>query len=82
MQSNLTSNNIYDEKWQLLKKRSLYLAQLFLFIKWFIKVRLVNPPDERFTVIIKSIWEILYKNDVFLINSLENKVRFILNKKN
>ena len=64
-----------------LKKRCCYLSQLQIFIKWVIKVQNVNQKDERFDNIIKSLWEIVDLNDSFLISSIENKIKYILNKK-
>ena len=64
-----------------LKKRCCYLSQLQIFVKWVIKVQNVNQKDERFDNIIKSLWEIVDLNDSFLISSIENKIKYILNKK-
>ena len=64
-----------------LKKRCCYLSQLQIFVKWVIKVQNVNQKDERFDDIIQSLWEIVNLNDSFLITSIENKIKFILNKK-
>ena len=64
-----------------LKKRCCYLSQLQIFVKWVIKVQNVNQKDERFDNIIKSLWEIIDLNDSFLISSIENKIKYILNKK-
>ena len=41
----------------------------------------VNQKDERFGNIIESLWEIVDLNDSFLISSIENKIKYILNKK-
>ena len=46
-----------------------------------IKVQNVNQKDERFDDIIYSLWEIINLNDSFLITSIENKIKYILNKK-
>ena len=64
-----------------LKKRCCYLSQLQIFVKWVIKVQNVNQKDERFDDIIQSLWEIVDLNDSFLITSIENKIKYILNKK-
>ena len=64
-----------------LKKRCCYLSQLQIFVKWVIKVQNVNQKDERFDDIIQSLWEIINLNDSFLITSIENKIKYILNKK-
>ena len=64
-----------------LKKRCCYLSQLQIFVKWVIKVQNVNQKDERFDDIIHSLWEIINLNDSFLITSIENKIKYILNKK-
>ena len=64
-----------------LKKKCCYLSQLQIFVKWVIKVQNVNQKDERFDNIIQSLWEIVYLNDSFLITSIENKIKYILNKK-
>ena len=65
----------------LLRKRSCYLAQLIIFVRWTIKVRQVNQADHRFDEIISQISSLIDNNDEFLISSLENKIRHILNKK-
>ena len=70
-----------ERKLLALKKRCCYLSQLQIFVKWVIKVQNVNQKDERFDDIIKSLWEIVYLNDCFLITSIENKIKYILNKK-
>ena len=76
------SGSIENEKQLLeLKKRCCYLSQLQIFVKWVIKVQNVNQKDERFDNIIKSLWEIVDLNDCFLISSIENKIKYILNKK-
>ena len=76
------SGSIENEKQLLeLKKRCCYLSQLQIFVKWVIKVQNVNQKDERFDNIIKSLWEIVDLNDSFLISSIENKIKYILNKK-
>ena len=64
-----------------LKKRCCYLSQLQIFVKWVIKVQNVNQKDERFDDIVQSLWEIVDLNDSFLITSIENKIKYILNKK-
>ena len=64
-----------------LKKRCCYLSQLQIFVKWVIKVQNVNQKDERFDDIIQSLWEIVDLNDSFLITSIENKIKYVLNKK-
>ena len=76
------SGSIENEKKLLqLKKRCCYLSQLQIFVKWVIKVQNVNQKDERFDDIIHSLWEIINLNDSFLITSIENKIKYILNKK-
>ena len=81
------TNEIYsgsienESKLLQLKKRCCYLSQLQIFVKWVIKVQNVNQKDERFDDIIKSLWEIVNLNDSFLITSIENKIKYILNKK-
>ena len=76
------SGSIENEKrLLLLKKRCCYLSQLQIFVKWVIKVQNVNQKDERFDDIINSLWEIVNLNDSFLITSIENKIKYILNKK-
>ena len=65
----------------LLRKRSCYLAQLIIFVRWTIKVRQVNQADHRFDEIMSQISSLIDNNDEFLISSLENKIRHILNKK-
>ena len=76
------SGSIENEKrLLLLKKRCCYLSQLQIFVKWVIKVQNVNQKDERFDDIIHSLWEIINLNDSFLITSIENKIKYILNKK-
>lgn len=71
-----TKKSIYH-----LKQRSCYLAQLVIFVRWTIKVRQVNQADRRFDEIIYQISNLVDSNDEFLIISLENKIRHILNKK-
>ncbi len=76
------SGSIENEKrLLLLKKRCCYLSQLQIFVKWVIKVQNVNQKDERFDDIINSLWEIVNLNDSFLISSIENKIKYLLNKK-
>ncbi len=81
------TNEIYsgsienESKLLQLKKRCCYLSQLQIFVKWVIKVQNVNQKDERFDDIIQSLWEIINLNDSFLITSIENKIKYILNKK-
>ena len=81
------TNEIYsgsienESKLLQLKKRCCYLSQLQIFVKWVIKVQNVNQKDERFDDIIQSLWEIVNLNDSFLITSIENKIKYILNKK-
>ena len=41
----------------------------------------MNQKDERFDDIIQSLWQIVNLNDSFLITSIENKIKYILNKK-
>lgn len=77
----LTKKKDKSNEFLLLRKRSCYLAQLIIFVRWTIKVRQVNQADRRFDEIISQISSLIDDNDEFLISSLENKIRHILNKK-
>ncbi len=65
-----------------LGKRSCYLSQLLIFVRWTIKVRQVNQADKRFDEIIENLSNMIENDDEFLLSSLENKIRHILNKIN
>lgn len=77
----MTKKKDKSNEFLLLRKRSCYLAQLIIFVRWTIKVRQVNQADRRFDEIISQISSLIDDNDEFLISSLENKIRHILNKK-
>lgn len=64
-----------------LRKRCCYLAQLIIFVRWTIKVNQVNQADPMFDEIIDKITYLISNDDDFLISSLENKIKDILNKK-
>ena len=58
------------------------LSQLLIFVRWTIKVRQVNQADKRFDEIIENLSNMIENDDEFLLSSLENKIRHILNKIN
>jgi hypothetical protein len=51
-------------------------------VRWTIKVRQVNQADKRFDEIIENLSNMIENDDEFLLSSLENKIRHILNKIN
>ena len=78
----LANNDITKEQIFALGKRSCYLSQLLIFVRWTIKVRQVNQADKRFDEIIENLSNMIENDDEFLLSSLENKIRHILNKIN
>jgi len=65
-----------------IKRRACYLSQLIIFINWSIKVIEVNQEDARIYEIVKKSEELLMaKEDEFMLHSLENKIKYILNNK-
>jgi hypothetical protein len=64
------------------KRRACYLSQLFIFIHWSIKVIEVNQEDTRIFEIVKQTEQLLMdKEDEFMLHSLENKIKYIINNK-
>lgn len=80
MQLKKVSSNKEDNIDALLK-RTYYLTELMVFVRWTIKVREVYQADKSFDDVITQIDLLVDGNDCFLIQSLENKIRHILNKK-
>jgi hypothetical protein len=80
MQLKKVSSNKEDNIDALLK-RTYYLTELMVFVRWTIKVREVYQADKSFDDVIAQIDLLVDGNDCFLIQSLENKIRHILNKK-
>ena len=78
----LANNDITKEQIFALGKRSCYLSQLLIFVRWTIKVRQVNQADKRFDEIIENLSNMIENDDEFLLSSLENKIRHILIKIN
>ena len=78
----LANNDITKEQIFALGKRSCYLSQLLIFVRWTIKVRQVNQADKRFDEIIENLSNMIENDDEFLLSYLENKIRHILNKIN
>ena len=64
------------------KKRACYFAQLITFIKWMVKVVQVNPEDRRIDYIIDIAEKLINSQDEFILNSLENKVKHLINISN
>ena len=70
-----------EDNTEALLKRTYYLTELMVFVRWTIKVREVYQADKSFDDVITQINLLVDGNDCFLIQSLENKIRHILNKK-
>lgn len=62
-------------------KRACYLAKMIVFIKWTIKVVEVNQEDRRIDDVIDKAEDLISEEDDFLLNSLENKIKFLINVK-
>ena len=64
------------------KKRSCFLSQMIIFVKWSIKVVEVNQEDKKIDYIIDKANELVIDEDEFKLISLENKIKHLINKNN
>jgi hypothetical protein len=62
-------------------KRACYLSLLILFIRWSIKVIDSNQEDMAISDIVNETDKLIEKGDEFMLHSLENKIRHIINLK-